>query len=197
MELEEMKNLWQEMSAEVEKQKKLTDSLIIKMTQMHYKNKLNKILIPEAAGTLIAFAAAIFILTNIEKLNTPLLLGCGIISVLVLVLMPILSINSVLRMKYLNVSANNYKESLLEYSEAKMRFVSIQKLSFVFGSILMVTILPVMCQLVGKPYALKTNEIWYSYVIAFPFFFWFARWVFKCYVKSAVGAENILKELAD
>ena len=33
MELEEMKTLWGEMSMEIEKQKKLTDSLIIKMTQ--------------------------------------------------------------------------------------------------------------------------------------------------------------------
>jgi len=197
MELEEMKNLWQEMSAGVEKQKKLTDSLIIKMTQMNYKNKLNKILIPEAVSAPIAFGAAVFISVNIMKLNTPLLLGCGIISILISFLMPILSINSILRMRSLNVSANNYKESLLEYSKAKMHFVFIQKLSFIFGAMILVTGIPVMCQLMGKQYALKTNQIWYSYVIAFPFFLLFARWVFKYYIKSASSAGNILKELAD
>ena len=56
MELEEMKTLWGEMSIEIEKQKKLTDSLIIKMTQADYRNKISKILIPESIGAIICFA---------------------------------------------------------------------------------------------------------------------------------------------
>ena len=39
MELEEMKVLWQEMSQQVEKQKSLTDKLIIEMTQQKYAQK--------------------------------------------------------------------------------------------------------------------------------------------------------------
>ncbi len=41
MEFEEMQSVWQEMSAEIEKQKKITDSIIIKMTKSNYRNKIN------------------------------------------------------------------------------------------------------------------------------------------------------------
>ena len=58
MEFEEMKFLWEEMSGKIEQQKKLTDSLIIKMTKSDYKNKLMKIFIPEMIGSLICFADA-------------------------------------------------------------------------------------------------------------------------------------------
>ena len=47
MEFEEMQSVWQEMSAEIEKQKKITDSIIIKMTKSDYRNRLNNIRIPE------------------------------------------------------------------------------------------------------------------------------------------------------
>ena len=97
MELEEMKTLWGEMSIEIEKQKKLTDSLIIKMTQADYRNKISKILIPEAIGALVCFAGILFILINIQKLNNWYLLVCGITSALILFVLPLLSLKAVLR----------------------------------------------------------------------------------------------------
>ena len=69
MELEEMKARWTEMSATIEKQKQITDTLIIKMTQVNYRNRLSKILIPELAGTLVSFAYCIYIIINFHKLN--------------------------------------------------------------------------------------------------------------------------------
>ena len=63
MEFEEMKSLWEEMSGKIEQQKKLTDSLIIKMTKSDYKNKIMKIFIPELIGALICFANALYILS--------------------------------------------------------------------------------------------------------------------------------------
>src|SRR5450432_1125248 len=95
MQLEEMKSLWSEMSMELEKQKKLTGSLIVKMTQADYRNKINRILIPEAIGSLICFAEILFILIKFQKLDTWYLLVCGVISVLILFLMPVLSIKAI------------------------------------------------------------------------------------------------------
>jgi hypothetical protein len=195
MQLEEMKTLWEEMSMEIEKQKKITDSLIIKMTQADYRNKINKILFPEAIGSLACFAGVLFILINFQKLNTWYLLICGIIAALILLLLPILSIKAIRKMGSVNISGNNYKQSLLEYSKGKLQFVFVQKLSFYLGSILMLVILPVMGQLIsGKDFFTETR-LWIWYAIGFPFFYSFARWVFKSYKKTAGDAENILKEL--
>ena len=197
MELEEMKTLWSEMSIEIEKQKALTDSLIIKMTEVNYRNKLNKIMIPEAIGALVCFAAAFFIAVNFQQLNNWYLLGCGITSVLILFLLPILSLKAMRKLRSSNILNNNYKQSLLEYSKGKIQFVFVQKLSFYLGAMLMLMILPVMGKLISGVDFFKAANVWYWYAIGFPFFLWFARWVAKNYTKTTEDAENILKELQD
>src|SRR6476620_10425511 len=99
MEMNEMQTLWKEMSAEVEKQKKITDSLIVKITQQDYRSKINKIFFPEAISTLGCFVIVVFILVNLPGLNNWYLLACGIISVAILILLPILSLKSIRKMK--------------------------------------------------------------------------------------------------
>ncbi len=197
MELEEMKTQWNEMSAEIKKQKRITDTLVIKMTHARYKGRLNSVLIPEAVGLVGCFAMVLFIIINLEKLHTAPLLVCGIASAFILFLMPILSIKAVCKLRSLHISGNNYKQSLLEYSKAKIQFVFIQKLNFVLGSVLMLTILPVVGQLINGKDLFAETRLWLWYAVGFPFYYFFARWVKKCYIKSASAAENILKELSE
>jgi len=195
MQLEEMQTLWTDLSAEMEKQKRLTDSIIIKMTQTNYRNKLNKILIPETIGGAVGFAGLLFILADFQKLNTWYLQVCGIISVLIIFIMPFSSIRAVRKMRSANISANTFKQALLEYSKGKMQFVFAKKMGIYLGAILMLVILPVMGALIGGKDFFKQTNLWFYYVVEFPFFLYFARWVFKHYVKITVDAENILKEL--
>src|SRR5450432_2885955 len=156
MEFEELKSQWAEMSGEIKNQKKLTESLIIKMTKMNYRNKLGKILIPEAIGACICFAAAIYILFSFQNLDGWYLKTCGIISVIILFLIPILSFHSIHKIRSVNIPDNNYKQFLLEYSKGKLQFVFIQKLIFYLGALLFLTALPMMARLIaGKDLLLK------------------------------------------
>ena len=195
MELDEMKTLWKEMSTDLEKQKVLTDSLIMKMTKSNYRNKISKILIPEAIGATICTAGLLFILINIDQLNTWYLLASGVISVLILALLPIFSIKAIYKFRSLNISDQNYKEILLGYTRSRLHFVFIQKLNFVLGAILMLTMLPVMSWLMGGPDMFSDHSLWYWYAIVFPFFYYLAIRVFKSYIKTTADAEDILKEL--
>jgi hypothetical protein len=197
MELEEMQTLWGEMSVAVEKQKKLTDSLILKMIRADFKNKLNKILIPEAISTVVAFAAVIYILFNLQKLTTWYLLACGIITVIILIVLPILSIRTIYKMKSVNISGNDLKQSLQQYSKQKLRWVSVQKISFYLGAVLMIATLPAMSQIMSGVDVFTKTKLWLGYAIAFPFYYAFAKWVLKYYTKTTVAAEAILKELED
>ncbi len=195
MELEEMKNLWQEMSAGLQSQQKINDDLILRMTKMEYRKKLNNIFLPEAISTVISFAGVIGVLFYFQKLDTWYLLSCGIVSVLILVLLPVLSLRAICRMRSLNVSKNNLKESLLRYSKGRMQFVWVQKMSFYLGALLLVFFLPVAGKLIsGKDFFTETH-IWIWYAIMFPFFYGFARPVYKYYLRASADAENILKEL--
>lgn len=197
MELDEMKSLWTEMSVSIEKQQKTSDALLLQMTKGNYRRKLNKIWIPEAIGIFVCFIALIYLLFNFAQLNTWYLLSCGVVSAFILVLLPGLSAMAVYKLHDLDTSAGSYKETLLACSRAKIEFVWVQKLNFLLGSILMLTILPLMAQLIAGVDLFKARRLWYGYIIGFPFFYYFAVWVFKSYVKTTNEAENILKELQD
>jgi len=192
-----MKAAWTEMSAEIEKQKKITSSLIIKMTKVNYANKINKILLPELIATAPCFALALYVVFNIQDLDNWYLHGCGIGTVLIMFILPLLSLKTVYGMRSVNIANNTYKQSLLEYSKRKKQFVFVQKLSFYLTALLMLFALPVMGKIMaGKDFFKETN-LWLWYAVLFPIFYLFARWVFKSYMKSAADAENILNELKD
>ena len=196
MELEEMKALWGEMSAEMDKQKKLTDTLIIKMTQVNYNNKVSKIFVPEAISSVLCFAMAGFIVLNMGQLNTWYLMLSGIISALILVVNPALSLNSLFRIRALNISANSYKESLLQYSQGKKQFVRVKKINLLLGAVLLLVCLPTFSQLIAGKDIFKTHSVWYWYVIFGPIYYWIVtRWISRCYNNVLAGAEKILKEI--
>jgi hypothetical protein len=195
MEIEEMRTLWGEMSTEIEKQKKITDSIIIKMTRTNYRSKINKIRIPEIAGAFVCFVAIFFIVFNFQKLDTWYLITCGIISCFILFVLPVLSLSAIHNLESVNISNNNFKQSLLDYARGKMKFVFIQKLSFYLGSILLLVILPVMGALISGKDLFISSRIWMWYIVGYPFFYAFSRWVFKKYTKTTTDAENLLKEL--
>jgi hypothetical protein len=197
MELEEMKFLWGEMSREMENQKKLTGTLIMKMIRINYRNKINKILIPESIGAMACLAAILYIAAGMHNLNTWYLQVCGFLSVIILFFLPLLSLKATHRIRSVKVSENNYAQSLAEYAKAKMKFLYVQKFSLYLCALLLVVVLPVMGALVGGKDLFMTKSLWFSYALMFPSFYTFFRWVFKSYVKTTAEAENILKELEE
>ena len=195
MELEEMKTLWAEMSAAVEKQKKLTDSIIIKMTQTNYSTKINRIFIPELIGSFVCFAMGLYILANFQKLNTWWMAAFGAAGVLILFLLPVLSLRTIHTLRSVNILQSNYKQSLQLYAKGKLQFIFVQKLSFYLSAVMMVLLFPVMCMILGVKEPFKHASLWIAYLIMFPLFYFLARWVFRKYIKMTGDAENILKEL--
>ena len=195
MEPEEMKNLWSEISAEREKQELLTDQLILTMTKNNYQSKLKKIWVPEIIGTIVSLAAVLFILMEFQKFNTWYLEACALVSAIVLLLLPFLSIRSLQRLHSVNISRISFRESLTEYAVRKKEFITIQKLSFVQGALLLVVILPVMGKLIGGKDLFASSWLWMGYSIGFIFFSFYARHVFRHYMKTVSEAELMLKEL--
>ena len=102
---------------------------------------------------------------------------------------------AIVNIRSINISDNNYKQSLMEYSKAKLHFAWAQKLNFIMGAILVVVILPVMGQLIGGKDFFVENKLWFWYIIGFPFFYIPSRWVSKRYMKKVIDAKEILKDL--
>tara|TARA_R110002050_G_scaffold16019_2_gene49160 strand:+ start:259029 stop:259628 length:600 start_codon:yes stop_codon:yes gene_type:complete len=198
MELQEMQETWREMSLELEKQKKLTATIIIKMTQEKYKNKFRTITVFETIGTVICFIAALFILLNFTKLNTWYLVACGLITLGYLTILPILVLRSLYRIKNLNLISKNYKETLYSYTKEKKQLLLLQKLG-VFGSFLVLfSSLPVFSKISSNKDFFKMDLGLSFYIILIGvliFLYFFTRWGYKSYMEITNSAELILNEL--
>ena len=196
MDLEEIKNQWDKMSKDIKKQKILTDKLIIDMTQEKYNNKLKLISIPETIGTVICFAGAIYIFINFGKLDTWYMQLSGLFTALFCIILPILSLRSIFGMQKLDMSNNNYKQSIEKFAKSKKQFVLIQKVSFYLSFILVLVCLPVAGKLMNNKDLFLESKVWLWYIpFGFVFLYFISRWVFKKYKSATTSAENLLKEL--
>ncbi len=196
MELDEMKNQWDVMSKEIEKQKLLTDKLIMDMTQERYNNKLRSISIPETLGTIICFATAIYIIMNLSKLDTWYLLFSGIFMAAFCVVLPILSLKSIKGMQQINIKKDSYKQALLKFAKSRKQFMYVQKVSFYLSFILMVVSLPVAGKLMKNKDLFLESKGWLWYLpLGLIFLYFFSKWLFKRYKRTTGIAENLLKEL--
>lgn len=198
MELEEMKGLWENMSEELDRQKLLTDKMVLEMTRQKYRDKLGQISLPETVGTIICFAMAAYALFNFEKLDTWYLALCGFISIAFCLVLPILSLRSIARMKKIDFGKYSYRESLIQYAKEKDRFIKVQKAGYYLGFVFSLAVLPVAGKLMRGKDLFLDAKLWIWYIpLALIFHFLFSKWVWKHYSSIAKGAQNLLKELKD
>ena len=196
MELEEMKSLWSNLSKEVEQQKILTDNLIIEMTKERINSKLNKIALPEMIGALVCLAGALFILVNFSKLDTWYFITCGVFTISYLILLPIISLNSLFKMKNVSLDDTNYKQTLIKFSRNKKRYMMIQKSSIYFSLLLVFTAMPLAGKIINNKDIFIESNIWYIYLpIMLVFLFFFSRWGIKCVNNVTQSSEDLLKDL--
>ncbi|MFD0861988.1 hypothetical protein ACFQ1M_07200 [Sungkyunkwania multivorans] len=199
MNIEEMKDIWSQMSDQLEKQKKLTDKLIIEMTKEKFKNRFNAISMYETAGAVICFLMALFVIINFNKLDSWYLSLFGLIVVLFLVILPILSLRSIKRMKTIDIVRNNYRQTIVDFTKRRKSFLLIQKISMASSFILMLVSVPVASKLIGDKDVFLMNGtkwLWYFAIMGI-FLFFFSRWVYRCYNGISKSAEEVLKELKD
>jgi hypothetical protein len=198
MDLEEIKTIWSEMSDQLEQQKKLTNEIILKMTQERYSNKFQKVTIYESIGALICFVAAVFIIVNFGKLDTWYLAVCGIITLGFMLILPVLVLRSLSQLKNLNITENNYGDTIVKYERAKRNLLMQQQFGIYGGFVVFFTSLAVFSKIFSdEDLFLAQQDSWlyiFTLVILVLLFF-FSRWGYKCYKSITSSAENILKEL--
>ena len=198
MELEEMKGLWENMSEELDRQKLLTDKMVVEMTQQKYRDKLSQISLPETVGTIICFAMAGYALINFGKLDTWYLMICGVLSISFCIILPILSMRSIRKLKKIDLRKSSYKESLVEYAKEKDRFVKVQKVSYYLGFIFSLAVLPVAGKLMKDKDLLMDSKLWIWYIpLALVFHFLFSKWVWKHYSSITKKAHSLLEDLRE
>ncbi|NAS13229.1 hypothetical protein [Poritiphilus flavus] len=198
MELEELKNLWTELSDELEKQKNLTDKIIMNMTQQRYTNKFEKITRYESVGAVICFLVAIGILWKFEELDTWYLKLCGGITLAFLLIMPVLVLRAIHQIKKLNILELNYRDTIVAFEKARNHLLMIQQFGIYLSFVLFFTTIPVASKLLSNKDFFIMEKEFSLYVligVVMVFLYFFARWGYRSYKKITNSAENILNEL--
>jgi hypothetical protein len=199
MELEEMQAAWSQMSQDLEKQKQLTDEIILKMTQQRYTSQWNKIFTGEKIGGVICYVALVAILANFKELDTLPLQISGILCMLILAILPILSLKTIRAMKRVNVTSMSYKETMKTYAEGKKNFVNFQKLNVALSFVFMLLTVPVSAKLLNGENLFETLDPKLGIAVPFMFaLFGLLVWVVtRCYKRVLRSSENILQEIEE
>ena len=196
MEIEELQSVWSEMSAQLEKQKKLTNELIMEMTQNRYSTKFDKLTFYETIGAVICFVMAIYLLVNITKLDTWYLLSCGIFTIAFLIILPVITLGLLGKIKRINIVQNSFKETIVSYTKTRNQLLLMQRVGIYLSFILVFTCLPVFSKIFkNKDLFLQTSILFIYLPVMGIFMFFFSRWGYRCYKNITNSAENVLKEL--
>ncbi|WP_026897031.1 hypothetical protein [Daejeonella oryzae] len=195
MELEQMKSGWAELTNRVEKQELLSNQMIERISKQKYHSKLNKIGFSEYTGTIVCYIAAAYISVNLLKIDQTLMQVFGLVSIALLLILPIISLQSLRAVKGINISSKTYLETIKSFAAQKIRFQKLQKLNVALGMLLMLIIIPVFSAIQGK----NLSQIPNFWTIIFPvsvlFFLGFAFWVLKYYNKVLSEAEQMLSDI--
>ena len=196
MELEELKLNWNELGKTLEKQELLNVRLIEQVTNVNYQSRLKKLIYPELIGAIICVIGAIGIFWNFALLNSDILQVMGVLSVILLILLPVISFQSLKGFRQVDMAEHNYAKMLAQFAKDKIRFQKLQKLAAILSPILMFVFIPTSFKLLtGKDFTIYLTFWAISLPLCLLFVVVLSRWVLKHYNQVLKQAEALLAEL--
>lgn len=196
MELDDLKNDWESATNQTNKQNILTSKIINQMTQKKYKSKIKKIKYPELIGAIVCILGLSFIGFNFNKLDTTFLQSIGVLTILLLMIMPMLSFLSLTQFSSAENFDKPYIEIIKQFANQKLRFLKYQKANAFLSYLLLVTIIVLLPKFFyGKDITFSKSFWTFAFSFGYIFLLFFSKWVKKFYGNSLRQAEELLKEI--
>ncbi len=198
MDLDKMKEIWSEMSDQLEKQKKLTNQIILKMTQERSNNRLNKLINFEITGAIISVGFIVLVLVNFDKLDNRLILTAGIVSIIIFVVSTLMSLNFIKKAKKIDVVKNNYKQTLIDFAACYKTYQINMKLGTILAVVLVLIFLPVVAKILSNKDILSDLEEYWESLIACILILpvvWYL--IYKFYSRNMETINTLLKDLEE
>ncbi|ASV32213.1 hypothetical protein [Maribacter cobaltidurans] len=200
MELEELQATWSKMSQELEKQKKLTNEIIMKMTQDRYQKKFSKLRNFETIGAIIGYFLVGLILFNFGKLDTWYLRLSGVVTIVFFTLLPTIVLRTLARIQNLSLIKGTYRDILAKYTREKNRLLRLQQVGIGLSLILMPIIFLGTAKIIaGKNVFLIEIEtkVWIGLSVVALLSILVSLWGYRSYKRVTNSAELLLKDLED
>ena len=96
--------------------------MIDHITQFKYKSNLKKIIYPEIIGVMVCIVAAIYFGLHFDQLDTNLLKGMGILTIVLSVLLPVINLIILLQFNNIDDLNKTSSETLKGFVTQKVRF---------------------------------------------------------------------------
>ena len=140
MELDDLKNTWNEMDNQVKGKQNLTLKTFDKMSKRKFHSKLYKIILPEILGSLICISSAFFIGFNFDKLNGVFYQIIGVLGISIFVIVTTISLLSLQNLNKVGDVGKPYVETLKDFATQKIKFHKLQKLNLRFSYLQLVIV---------------------------------------------------------
>jgi len=197
MELDDLKNVWDTMSNQIQENQNLNPKLFDNMSNKKFHSSLKRILLPELLGSMFCFGFVIFILFNFQRLDAVSFKIAGVTSILLFIILPAISLFSIRQLYKSTDITKSYADTLKDFAHQKIKFCKLQKLNFTLSYLLLVTVILISTRLFGRNEATDNG---YFFIISFSLgyiaLFFFSKWVFKKYNIIIQQTEDLLNELA-
>ena len=196
MELDDLKNTWDELGNQVKGKQNFTIKIFDKMSNRKFHSKLYKIILPEILGSLICISSAFFIGFNFDKLNGATYQIIGVIGILVFVMVTAISLLSLQNLNKVGDVGKPYVDTLKDFATQKIKFYKLQKLNLRLSYLQLVIVVLLLPKLFEKS-GITDSKYFYIFSFSFCFIFLliFSKWVMKRYNKTIRQTEDLLKEL--
>lgn len=193
MELEEMKNIWENM----EESQKTLPFQMSEVSQLEYKKKTNVFKKGEIIGLVIAYTLAGFILYKFNTLDHWYVRLSASLLVTYLLTMPLYTLYGVWKMKHIDLVQSNYKTVLEQFYVVKSNMNKAEKISFIASPFLFVASGVVLTKLFLHKNFFALNfqlPIIFLMGIAFVAALLLNAWAFKRRDKEFKSVKQLLEE---
>lgn len=192
MELEEMKNVWNNM----EERKKISPFQISEASQLGYNKKTNIFKIGEVIGLVIAYTFAGFVLYKFNTLDDLYLRLCGCVLVIYLLIMPIYTLSETWKMKHIDLVQSNCKNVLEQIYAAKNNLKKAEKVSIITSPFLFLASIVILTKIFTDKNIFTLNiQLPVIFLIGVAFFgaILFNLWAFKKRDKEFKSVKQLLE----
>ncbi len=198
MELEEMKSAWKELSTELEKQKKLTNDIILKMAHKKSASRLSRIIYAESIGSVITLAAVIYLISNFHKLNDWLSLASGVLVAVVFMASILMSMKIVFQSRKIDLIGSSLSRVIENYNALRNTLRIYKKVSMAFYVFIPFIMLPVFSALFLDKSLLNRLDEFVEVIIAsaliLPVSWWLVLRFYKSNMSKVSEAIRDIKE---
>ncbi|PZX57713.1 hypothetical protein LV84_01842 [Algoriphagus ratkowskyi] len=191
-----MKSLWSDLSVQVEKQDRIQKELLLQITKQKFRDKLNSVRIPEILGSLVCVVYAMYLLSRFGDFELWYNQILALVTIFILIALPTASLLAIKGMQNVRIDAETPATILDKFTKSKIRFWKVQRYGVIFGSLVMVTILPPLAELSDNSEMIANPTFWMIYIPAgLVFMYLFSRWALKKYKGVIDSSEKILLKI--